>query len=50
MLGMSQVLTIGGEVLKHNDDSRTIIIGVTAWVEKAKLGLGNRNTFTLYFK
>ena len=38
MLGMSQVLTIGGEVLKHSNyvlRKNYITIGGTAWVEKA---------------
>ena len=42
ILGMSQVLTIGGEVLKHSNyvlRKNYVIIGGTAWVEKApKLG------------
>ena len=42
MLGMSQVLTIGGEVLKHSNyvlRKNYVTIGGTAWVEKApKLG------------
>ena len=42
MLGVSQVLTIGGEVLKHQNmvlRKNYITIGGTAWVEKApKLG------------
>ena len=42
MLGVSQVLTIGGEVLKHSNyvlRKNYITIGGTAWVEKApKLG------------
>lgn len=42
MLGMSQVLTIGGEVLKHQNmvlRKNYVTIGGTAWVEKApKLG------------
>ena len=38
MLGMSQVLTIGGEVLKHSNyvlRKNYVVIGGTAWVEKA---------------
>ena len=42
MLGVSQVLTIGGEVLKHSNyvlRKNYVIVGGTAWTEKApKLG------------
>ena len=42
LIGVSQVLTIGGEVLKHSNyvlRKNYVTIGGTAWIEKApKLG------------
>ena len=50
LIGVSQVLTIGGEVLKHSNyvlRKNYVIIGGTAWVEKApKLGV-EINIYTL---
>ena len=49
MLGMSQVLTIGGEVLKHQNmvlRKNYITIGGTAWVEKAP-SLGESQIWSL---
>ena len=50
ILGVSQVLTIGGEVLKHSNyvlRKNYVVIGGNAWVQKAP-SLGEAYIFSLF--